>query len=54
MAGKSNKCRHNFGDVTISEFVVGGVGYQDGEGLDELCECGWVGLCRKSEEKTAM
>ena len=54
VAGKSDECRHNFGDVTIAEFVVGGVGYQHGEGLDELCESGWVGLSREGKEKTAV
>ena len=54
MAGKSDECRHNFGDVTFSEFVVGGIGHQHREGLDELCECGRVGLRSEGKEKTTM
>ena len=54
MAGKSHQCRHNLGDVTFAEFVVGGVGHKDGEGLDELSESGRVRLGREGKEKTAV
>ena len=54
MAGKSHQCRHNLGDVTFAEFVVGGVGHKDGESLDELSESGRVRLGREGKEKTAV